>query len=181
MVDAAKGLLREHVRPHTERNRARFLHRLRQTARRGVNLEETMQNLSEIMTRDVRVIPPSSTVQEAAEQMRQEDVGAIPVCDGRKLIGVITDRDIAVRSSARGQDPKSTRVTDVMSDQVVWCFDDATVSDVARVMQDKQVRRIPVVDRDKQLVGIVALADLATSSVSEGTKSTGLKGVSEPR
>jgi CBS domain-containing protein len=138
-----------------------------------------MQNLSEIMTRDVKVIPPSCTVQQAAEEMRQQDVGAIPVCDGRKLIGVITDRDIAVRSTARGQDPGSTQVSDVMSDEVSWCFDDASVDDVARVMREKQVRRIPVVDHDKQLVGMVALADLATSSADDETKSRGLQGVSQ--
>jgi CBS domain-containing protein len=140
-----------------------------------------MQKLSDIMTRDVQVVPPTCTVQQAAEQMLQLDVGAIPVCDGKKLVGVVTDRDIAVRSSARGQDPKSTKVTDVMSSDVAWCFEDAEVEDVAQTMRDKQLRRIPVVDRAKKLVGIVALADLAASAAPDETKSSGLEGVSEQR
>lgn len=140
-----------------------------------------MQNISQIMTRDVQVLPPSSTVQQAAEQMGKLDVGAIPVCDGKQLVGMITDRDIAVRSSAKGQDPKTTKVSEVMSPDVSWCFEDASLADVTRTMQDKQLRRIPIVDRNKQLVGIVALADLANSSASDQTKSDGLEGVSKQR
>ena len=140
-----------------------------------------MQKLSDIMTRDVQVVPPSCTVQEAAQHMRQLDVGAIPVCDGQKLVGMVTDRDIAVRSSAEGRDPKLTKITDVMSSDLTWCFEDASVDEVARTMQEKQVRRIPVVDREKKLVGIVALGDLATSSAPDQTKSQGVRGVSEPR
>lgn len=140
-----------------------------------------MQKLSDIMTRDVKVLPPSSTVQEAAEQMRQQDVGALPVCDGKKLLGMITDRDIAIRSSAKGQDPSATKITDVMSADVTWCFDDATIEEATRTMQSKQIRRLPVVDRNKQLVGIVALADVANSAVSDRVKSDSLEGVSAPR
>jgi CBS domain-containing protein len=140
-----------------------------------------MQKLSDIMTRDVKVLPPSSTVQEAAEQMRQQDVGSLPVCDGKKLLGMITDRDIAIRSSAKGQDPRSTKITDVMSAEVAWCFDDATVEEATRTMESKQIRRIPVVDRNKELVGIVALADVANSAASDRVKSDGLEGVSANR
>jgi CBS domain-containing protein len=141
--------------------------------------ETDMQKLSDIMTRDVQVLAPSSTVQQAAEQMSKLDVGAIPVCDGKKLLGMITDRDIAIRSSAKGQDPKATKVTDVMTAEVAWCFDDASIEDVARTMQSKQIRRLPVVDRNKQLVGIVALADVARSGASDRIKSDGLEGVSQ--
>ena len=139
-----------------------------------------MQKLSDIMTRDVQVVPPTCTVQEAAEQMRKLEVGALPVCDGRKLLGMITDRDIAIRSSAKGQDPKVTKISDVMSSEVAWCFEDASVQDVVRTMQSKEIRRIPIVDREKKLVGIVALADVANSRASDQTKSDGLEGVSEP-
>lgn len=137
-----------------------------------------MQKLSDIMTRDVRVVPPTCTVQEAAQQMRQLDVGAIPVCDGQKLVGVITDRDIAIRASADGKDPKSTKITDVMSSDVAWCFEDSSVDEAVRTMESKQIRRIPVVDRNKKLVGIVALADLARSSASDQKKADGIEGVS---
>jgi CBS domain-containing protein len=140
-----------------------------------------MQNLSEIMTRDVQVVRPGATVQEAAQTMRQLDVGALPVCDGKKLLGMLTDRDIAVRSTAQGQDPKATKVSDVMSPEVAWCFEDTSVEDVARTMEAKQLRRIPVVDRNKELVGIVALADLATSRAPDQVKSQGVQGVSQQR
>jgi CBS domain-containing protein len=137
-----------------------------------------MQQINQIMSRDVRVVAPSATVQQAAEQMRKLDVGAMPICDGQKLIGMITDRDIAVRTVADGKDPKTTKVSDVMSSEIVWCFDDDDVQDVARVMGERQIRRIPVVDHDKKLVGIVALADLAEHG-DEETKAETLEGVSE--
>jgi CBS domain-containing protein len=137
-----------------------------------------MQKLSDIMSRDVQVIPPTGTIQEAAEMMRKLDVGSLPVCDGQKLVGVITDRDIAIRSTAQGQDPKTARINDVMSAEVAWCFEDTQAEEAARTMRDKEIRRIPIVDRDKKLVGIVALADLAKSSSSDETKAEGLQGVS---
>ncbi|MET0340095.1 MAG: CBS domain-containing protein [Polyangiales bacterium] len=140
-----------------------------------------MQKLSDIMTRDVQTVPPTCSLQEVATQMREHDVGAIPVCDGTKLLGVITDRDIAVRSTANGQDPKSTKVSDVMSPEVSWCFEDADVAEAVRTMEARQLRRIPIVSRDKKLVGIVALADLARSHASDQTKADGLEGVSQPR
>jgi CBS domain-containing protein len=137
-----------------------------------------VQQINQVMSRDVRVVPPSATLQHAAEQMRSLDVGAMPICDGKKLIGMITDRDIAVRAVADGKDPKTTKVSDVMSAEVVWCFDDDDVTDVARVMGERQIRRIPVVDHDKKLVGIVALKDVAEHA-DEDTKAETLEGVSE--
>ena len=138
-----------------------------------------MQAISEIMSREVSVLNPSSTLRQAAEQMKAQDVGSVPVCDGQKLVGMITDRDIAVRAVAEGRDPNATRVSDVMSGDVVWCFEDASTEEVAAKMADRQVRRVPVVNRDQKLVGIVALADLATSQQGSDVKADALEGISE--
>jgi len=140
-----------------------------------------MQAISHIMQRDVRVVNPNSSVQQVAQEMKSLGVGALPVCDGQKLLGMVTDRDIAVRSVAEQKDPKNTPVSDIMSKEVIWCFEDASTEEVASKMADHQVRRIPVVDRQKKLVGIVALADLATSQQDPDTKADTIEGVSEGR
>lgn len=121
-----------------------------------------MQAISEIMTRDVTVISPQDNVQRAAQMMRDWNVGALPVCDGKRLVGMITDRDIAIRATAGGQTPDQIRVDQVMSPDVLWCFDDQTVGEVLQHMGDAQIRRIPVVNRNKELVGMVSLGDVAT-------------------
>src|SRR5918998_2484508 len=129
----------------------------------GVTLQERKpMKVAEIMTRNVRVVSPDRTIQEAARLMDEMNVGVLPVCDGRRLRGMITDRDITVRATAAGLPPDTTRVRDVMSDNVWWCFDDDNVNHIVQLMSDHQIRRLPVVDRDKHLVGIVALGDLAT-------------------
>ena len=120
----------------------------------------------DIMTRDVRVANPDQTIREAAQMMAELDAGALPVGEQDRLVGMITDRDIAVRAVAHGKSP-DTRVRDVMTDDVKYCFDDDDVEDVARNMADIQVRRLPVVNRDKRLVGIVAIADIAASEEPE--------------
>lgn len=122
-----------------------------------------MQAISEIMTRDVRTIGPDARLQEAAQMMRDMDVGALPVCDGRRLMGMVTDRDIAVRAVARGVAPSDCTVAEVMSKEVSWCFADQSVGEVLQQMGDQQLRRIPVVERDSmELAGMVSLGDLAT-------------------
>jgi CBS domain-containing protein len=118
--------------------------------------------VSEAMTRDVRVANPDQTIREAAQMMAELDAGALPVGEQDRLVGMITDRDIAVRAVAHGKAP-DTRIREVMTDDVKYCFDDDDVEDVARNMADIQVRRLPVVNRDKRLVGIVAIADIAAS------------------
>ncbi|HAV36095.1 MAG TPA: CBS domain-containing protein [Massilia sp.] len=115
------------------------------------------------MTRDVETISPQETVQRAAQMMDELNVGAIPVLDGGKLVGMITDRDITVRSVAAGQAPASTRVGDVMSTDVRTCTTRQTVDEVLGQMGDVQIRRVPVIDEDsQQVVGIVSLGDMAT-------------------
>lgn len=119
-----------------------------------------MQTIAEVMTTDVEVVRPEETLRDAARAMADLDVGSLPVCDGRRMIGMITDRDITIRGVAEGKGPDAP-VRDVMTDDVVWCTDTDSVDEVLQQMSDAQVRRIPVVDRDRQLVGIVALGDIA--------------------
>jgi CBS domain-containing protein len=122
-----------------------------------------MQTIQDVMTRDVRTISPQETVQRAAQLMDELNIGSIPVCDGQKLVGMITDRDITVRSTAAGQAPAATRVGDVMSTDVRTCQPNQTVDEVLSQMGDVQIRRVPVIDQQShRIVGIVSLGDMAT-------------------
>jgi len=114
----------------------------------------------EAMTRDVSLTSPNQSIREAAELMAQQDIGALPVGEDDRLVGMITDRDIAVRAVARGLGP-NTNIRDVMSHDVMYCFDDEDLKDAAVSMGDIKVRRLPVLNRDKRLVGIIAISDLA--------------------
>ena len=119
-----------------------------------------MQKISEVMTRNVQVISPEATIKEAAQQMRGGDFGMLPVGENDRMIGAISDRDIAIRAIAEGKE-SSTRVRDVMSEGLVWAFDTDSIEDAAKLMSEHQIRRLPVVDKDKRLVGIVSLSDMA--------------------
>ena len=119
-----------------------------------------MRKISEVMTTNVKVVRPDDTVENAAKMMADLDVGAIPVCDGRRLQGMITDRDITIRATAEGRGG-DTPVKEVMTTDVVWCSEEDDTQDVLQRMADAQIRRIPVVDQERNLVGIVALGDLA--------------------
>lgn len=118
--------------------------------------------IRECMTEDVRIAKPEATLRDAAMAMATLDVGLLPVTDGSRLIGMVTDRDIAVRGVAMGMDPDSP-IGNVMTTDVKYCFDDEDVAEVLENMGDIQVRRLLVLDRDKRLVGIVSLGDLATN------------------
>ena len=135
--------------------------------------------VNEIMTGDAKAVRPENTLVEAAEVMRELDVGGVPVCDGRKLRGMLTDRDIAIRAVADGRDPRQTRVRDTMSDGIVHVFDDQDVEEAARLMAQHQIRRLPVIDHKKQLVGIVSLGDLSVHGSAEKSAEA-LRDVSEP-
>jgi CBS domain-containing protein len=117
--------------------------------------------LNRIMTGYVEVIAPERSIQEAAEQMRCLDVGVLPVCDRDRLVGIITDRDLVVRALADGGDPKRITVEEIMTRQPVYCFEDQDVEQAERVMEKNQIRRLPVLDHDNRIVGIVSLGDLA--------------------
>lgn len=123
--------------------------------------------VSEAMTRDVQIANPEQSIREVATIMAQCDVGCLPVGENDRLVGMITDRDIAVRAVAEGKAPDATTVREVMSRDVKYCFDDAELADVAHNMADIQVHRLPVVDHDKHLVGILALADIANREGAE--------------
>jgi CBS domain-containing protein len=120
-----------------------------------------MPNVSEIMTTDVQVIQPQESLRRAATLMQELDIGALPVCDGVRLQGMLTDRDITVYGVAEGLDPDSACVSDVMTENVEYCTADQDTQQVMRLMGEKQIRRLPVVDADKNLIGIVSLGDLA--------------------
>lgn len=116
--------------------------------------------LKDCMTTSVEVIHPNQTIKEAAQKMKQGDFGVLPVGENDRLVGMITDRDIALRAVGEGLD-SSTPVRDVMSKEVLYCYDDQSISEVAKNMGDNQVRRLPVMSRQKRLVGILALGDVA--------------------
>jgi len=117
--------------------------------------------VSEVMSRDVLVVSTKSSVQAAARQMKDGDVGLLPVCDGEGLQGMITDRDITITTTADGREPATLAVEDVMTPDVVYCFEDQEVEEAALLMKAKEVRRLVVLNRDQRLVGIVSMGDLA--------------------
>lgn len=134
--------------------------------------------IRDVMTPDVRTIAPSATIQEAAQLMADTDVGVLPVAEKDRLVGMLTDRDIAVRAVAAGRDAQ-TSVRDAMSPEIKYCFEDDEVDDVCENLADQQLRRLPVVDADKNLVGIVSLADLAKHGESDSTGEA-LEGITRP-
>jgi CBS domain-containing protein len=117
-----------------------------------------------IMTEQVSSVRPDTPVAEVARTLRDSDIGSTPVADDERLIGIVTDRDIVTRIVAAGTDPRTATARDAMSPKILYCFDDQTVEEVLANMGDQQIRRLPVVNRDKRLVGIVSLGDLAKAS-----------------
>ncbi len=134
--------------------------------------------IADAMTRDVKVAHPAQTIIEAARIMAEEDIGSLPVADKDHLIGMITDRDIVIRALAAGK-PPDTKLMDVISPAVKYCFENDDVEDVARNMGDLQIRRLPVVNQDKRLVGIVSLGDIAVSADAPETAGKALSEISE--
>jgi CBS domain-containing protein len=135
----------------------------------------------DIMTPNVECVRPDATLQETARKMRDLDVGPLPVCgDDDRLAGMITDRDIIIRAVAEGKDPRTTTVREAMTEEIISCFEDQDVQEAARTMQERQVRRLVVLNRDKRLVGIVSLGDLATESGDREKAGAVLQDVSEP-
>jgi CBS domain-containing protein len=138
-----------------------------------------MQQLKDVMSRDVKVVSPQASIREAAQQMRDGDFGMMPVGENDRMIGAISDRDIAVRAIAAGKGPE-TSVREVMSGGIAWAYDTDTVEKAAAIMSEHQVRRLPVVNRDKRLVGIVALGDFAVEKEDLHPAAEALHGISEP-
>jgi len=137
--------------------------------------------VKDVMTLQVECVSPDDTLQQAARRMRDLDVGSMPVCgDNSRLAGMLTDRDITIRAVAEGKDPSNTKVQDVMTPDIHYCFEDQDVAEAAKQMKDRQVRRLVVLNRDKRMVGIVSLGDLAVKPGSEAAASKTLEEVSEP-
>ena len=134
----------------------------------------------EAMTPDVQFTRPDATLQQAAERMATLDVGSLPVCHEDQLVGMITDRDIVVRSVADGHDPQTDHVADIMTPEVVYCFADQDLAETTQIMQEKQIRRLPVLDRHKRLVGILSLGDVALTAGNEQLAEQALERISEP-
>ena len=138
-----------------------------------------MQQLNDLMSTDVKVISPEMTIGEAARQMSEGDFGMMPVVESDRMIGTISDRDIAIRGVAAGLGAE-TKVREVMSNGVAWAYEDDSVEKAASIMSDRQVRRLPVVNREKRLVGIVALGDFAVDSSEMKPTVEALKEISKP-
>ena len=136
--------------------------------------------IREIMTQGVEMVRPNISLQEAAKKMKALDIGLIPVCDGEKLKGMLTDRDITVRATAEGLNPTTTKVAEVMTTDVAYCFEDQDVEEAAGIMEAKQIRRIPILDRNKRLVGIISLGDLALHTPANDLSAQALKEISHP-
>lgn len=137
-----------------------------------------MQTINQVMTPDIVIARPDQTIADAARMMAQSDIGSLPVGDDDRLVGMLTDRDIVIRAVAKGLSA-DTPVREVMTQQIRYCYDDQDVADVARNMAELGVRRLPVVNREKRIVGFVALSNIAQAG-SEDVKDTFLRGVATP-
>jgi CBS domain-containing protein len=136
-----------------------------------------MQTIQDVMSTEVQYVGPTDTLRRAAELMEQFNVGALPVLDGGKLVGMITDRDIVVRSIAKGKDPESDRVGNVHSPDPLTCYTSQSIDEVLAAMGDQQIRRVPVVDQESlEVLGMVSLGDLAQSQ--SGKVDDALRGIS---
>ena len=138
-----------------------------------------MQQLRDVMSRDVKMVAPETTIREAAQQMRDGDFGMLPVAEDDRMIGAISDRDIAIRAIADDKGPTTT-VREIMSEGICWAYEDESVEQAAKMMSERQVRRLPVVSREKRLVGIVALGDFAVDSSEIKPAAEALSGISQP-
>jgi CBS domain-containing protein len=120
--------------------------------------------VQEIMAKDVECIGPETPISKAAQKMRERDIGFLPVCDNDRLIGTLTDRDITIQSVAQGRDPRLAPVREIMNPQVFYCYEDEEIEKVGQYMQEKEVRRMVILNRQKRLVGVMSLGDIARAS-----------------
>ena len=132
--------------------------------------------IRDVMSRDAKLTSPDDTLRHAAQLMKEGDCGVLPVADGDRLCGMITDRDIAIRGIAEGKGP-DTKVREAMTQEVMYCFEDEDSHHICQNMADIQVRRLPVMNRDKRLIGIVSLSDLARK---EANTAKALRGIARP-
>jgi len=123
--------------------------------------------VQQIMTRDVVCIEPETPILQAAEKMRDLDIGFLAICENDRLVGTVTDRDITIRSVAQGRDPHDAAVREIMTEEVFWCYEDEDVEKAGQVMQENEVRRLLILNRKNRLVGIVSVGDFAKASGEE--------------
>ena len=138
-----------------------------------------MTQVSEVMTRGVRTLTPQDSIVRAAQQMDELDVGVIPVCEGDRLVGMVTDRDIVVRGLTKGGPVESMRLVEVMSEDPRWCFEDESLDEVLEQMREVRIRRIAVFDHERHLVGMLSLGDVAVKADGDGAGAV-LQEISEP-
>jgi CBS domain-containing protein len=138
-----------------------------------------MKTLKDLMSRDVQVIAASETIKEAAQQMRKGNFGMMPVVENDRMIGAISDRDIVLRAVAEGKDGNTT-VREVMSEGIFWSFENDSVDKAAKIMSEHQIRRLPVVNAEKRLVGILALGDFAVEATDIEAAGEALSNISKP-
>ncbi|HEY0835534.1 MAG TPA: CBS domain-containing protein [Azospirillum sp.] len=136
--------------------------------------------IRDIMTKQVEIVTPDTSLKDAARMMRDADIGFLPVGENDRLVGTLTDRDIAVRAVADGKDPSSAKVRDAMSPHIDYVFDDQDTSEAAQIMSSKQIRRLPVMSREKRLVGVLAMGDLATKAHDDDMVGQTVQDISEP-
>ena len=136
--------------------------------------------VKEVMTQPVESVSPECTLQHASETMRARNIGALPVCENGRPIGMVTDRDIAVRGVAAGQHPSRATVREIMSEKLISCQTDETIDAALKLMKTQQVRRLPIVDRDHQLVGILSVGDIAVRVHDDRMTAEVFERVSEP-
>lgn len=134
--------------------------------------------VEQLMSRGAECVSPSTTLQDAARRMKELDVGSLPICDNDRLVGMVTDRDIVIRAIADGSDSTTTTVQRVMTPDITYCFEDQEVEEASRLMKDKRIRRLAVLNRDKRLVGMLSLGDMAQQSEARGQAEETLEQVS---
>jgi CBS domain-containing protein len=154
---------------------------VQQVLQEQARMERGNMLIRDIMTQGVECVRPDTTLQEAARRMRDLNVGPLPVCgDDDRLAGIVTDRDITVRAVAEGKDARTVRVAEIMTPQIVYCYDDQDATDAAKLMETRQIRRLVVLDRSKRLVGIVSLGDLAVKTRNDELVGEAVEAISEP-
>lgn len=139
------------------------------------------QSIRDVMTPNPSTVSERDSIREVARIMKDQDTGVVPVCDGKKIIGLVTDRDIVVRLIADGKDPLNSKVSEVMTKNIRKVQDDATVNDVLKLMSSAEIRRIPVVNGNDDLVGIVSIGDLSTKTNQDGKIGRAIEEISEAR
>ena len=138
------------------------------------------QYLRDVMTREVTPAAPSASIEQAAHMMKSLNVGVLPVCDATQLVGMLTDRDIVIRVVAEQRSAAEATVRDVMTADVTYCYEDQTVEEAVRVMAGRQIRRLPILSRENNLVGVLSVGDVAIRSDEPSAAARGLKGISRP-